>query len=66
MTPLVSVLTGRGLTLLGYNPQLESNIVGGINKGDKSNQPRPPPSLFPLKSIVKPCEDQSTPFSRRM
>ena len=44
MTPLVSVLTGRALTLLGYNPRLERNIVDGIIKGDKSNQPPPSPA----------------------
>ena len=44
MTPLVSVLTGRGLTLLGYNPRLERKIVDGIIKGDKSNQPPPSPA----------------------
>ena len=44
MTPLVSVLTGRALTLLGYNPRLERNIVDGIIKGHKSNQPPPSPA----------------------
>ena len=50
MTPLVSVLTGRALTLLGYNPRLERNIVDGIIKGDKSNQP--PPSLAPCSPEI--------------
>ena len=50
MTHLVSVLTGWGLTLLGYNPRLESNIVDGIIKGDKSNQP--PPSPAPCSSEI--------------
>ena len=44
MTPLVSVLTGRALTLLGYNPRLERNIVDGIIKGDKRNQHPPSPA----------------------